>query len=141
LKANAFWVGFVACASLTVAVFAQSGSSTRSGVYTADQAAQGQALYTQQCAMCHGATLAGSGQTPALAGPVFLHNWVGQTVGDLSSKLQATMPATNPGSLKPDQVSELVAFILKSNHYPAGNTKLPSDESSLAKIHFEAPGH
>jgi mono/diheme cytochrome c family protein len=141
LKANAFWVGLVACASLTVVLLAQSGSSTRSGVYTADQAAQGQALYTQQCAMCHGPSLAGSGQTPALAGPAFLHNWVGQTVGDLSSKLQATMPATNPGSLKPDQVSELVAFILKSNHYPAGKTKLPSDESGLAKIHFEAPEH
>jgi len=121
-------------------VLAQSGSSTRSGVYTADQAAQGQAIYTQQCAMCHGPSLAGSGQTPALAGPSFLRNWIGQTVGDLASKLQATMPATNPGSLKPDQVSELVAFILKSNHYPAGKSRLPSNTNSLNNIHFEAPG-
>ncbi len=140
MKAISFWVGFAACASLTVVLFAQSGSSTRNGVYTNDQAAQGQAIYTQQCAMCHGPSLAGSGQTPALAGPVFLKNWIGQTVGDLSSKLQATMPATSPGSLKPDQVSELVAFILKSNHYPAGKTKLPSDSASLNNIHFEAPG-
>ena len=104
-------------------LFAQDATSTRDGVYTAAQAAQGQTLYKQQCASCHGATLQGSGQNPALKGDAFLQNWMGMTAGDLYLKIQATMPATTPGSLKPVQVSQLMAYILTMNGYPAGKTE------------------
>ena len=60
---------------------AQSGSSTRDGVYTGTQADEGQKVYTQKCAMCHGVTLAGNGQNPPLAGDQFMQNWTGADAG------------------------------------------------------------
>lgn len=136
---------FAACLSLSIAVaasavtLAQSGLSTRDGVYTDAQAEQGHALYTQQCLTCHGPQLQGKGQNPTLTGQAFLQNWTGGTVGDLATQIQATMPATKPGSLKPDEVAQLIAYILSANHYPAGKTELPKTPDELKAIRFDAP--
>ncbi len=126
---------FALCAVLV----AQSASSTRDGVYTTDQADKGQAVYTQKCAMCHGAALEGSDPNPPLAGDQFLQNWSGQTLDDLYSKIQTTMPSSDPGSLKPDEIAQLLADILRQNKFPAGKTALPQDEAQLKNIHIEAP--
>ena len=126
---------FVLCAVLA----AQSASSTRDGVYTADQADQGHAVYTKQCALCHGDALEGSDPNPPLAGGQFMQNWSGQTLGDLSIKIQATMPATSPGSLKPDEIAQLLAYILQQNKFPAGKTALPQSAGQLGNIHIEMP--
>jgi mono/diheme cytochrome c family protein len=115
------------------------GTSTRDGVYTAAQAEQGQTLFTQQCAVCHGATLQGTGQNPPLTGDAFLKNWTGSTLADFYGMIQATMPATKPGSLTPDQVTQAIAFILQSNKFPAGNTELPNTPDALKAIHFDKP--
>lgn len=118
---------------------AQSASSTRDGVYTADQADQGHVVYAKKCATCHGAALEGSGQNPPLAGDPFMQNWTGQTLADLFSKIQATMPATQPGSLKPDEIAQLLAYILRANEFPAGKTALPQTMDQLKNIHVETP--
>ncbi len=132
----------VAIASLIVlaaVLAAQSASSTRDGVYTNDQADRGQALYTKQCLMCHGAALEGSSQNPPLVGDQFLQNWTGQTVADVFIKIQATMPATRPGSLDPGEIAELLAYILRQNKFPAGQTALPQAMDQLQNIHIETP--
>ncbi len=140
LKGNAvLWTVLALCAALSAMLFAQGASSTRDGVYTAAQAAQGQTLYTQQCASCHGASLQGSGANPPLSGAAFLQNWMGMTAGDLYLKIQATMPATKPNSLKPEEISQLIAYMLKVNGYPAGKTELSSKPDDLYKVHFEMP--
>lgn len=130
-------VAVLALASTVTA--AQAGSSTRDGVYTAAQADQGQALYTKQCAMCHGVALQGSGQNPPLTGDAFMQNWTGQTMADLYGKIQATMPATAPGSLKPDAVAQVMAYILRENKFPAGKKPLPDSADNLQNIHIETP--
>ncbi|MFP5206763.1 MAG: c-type cytochrome, partial [Acidobacteriota bacterium] len=109
-RLTTFAFGVSLFALVSALLYAQSGSSTRDGVYTSAQADQGHALYTKQCAMCHGATLAGSGQNPPLSGDAFMQNWEGQTLADLYGKIQATMPATVPGSLKPDEVTQVIAY-------------------------------
>jgi cytochrome c5 len=86
-----------------VTVSAQATRSVNEGVYTAEQAKRGEALYKEQCSACHGDNLEGSGPMPPLAGKDFLANWQGKTVGDLFEKTSTTMPATAPGSLPPDQ--------------------------------------
>src|SRR5207249_2241693 len=49
-------------------------------LYTAAQAERGHALYSQQCAVCHGAALDGIEMAPSLAGGDFLDRWTGQTM-------------------------------------------------------------
>ncbi|MBT9330781.1 c-type cytochrome [Paracidobacterium acidisoli] len=138
-------IGFIVCGVaqpiyLVHAAQAAGGASTQDGVYTSEQADQGKALYTaKMCSTCHGATLGGFGQNPPLAGNDFLNNWSDQTVGDLFSKIQTTMPATAPGSLKPEETAQIVAYILSANKFPAGKTELPQDTAKLKTIHITKP--
>jgi len=108
------------------------------GVFTADQAAQGKALFETKCAICHGAELNGAEMAPPLAGGVFLGNWTGQSVGDLFTRIHTTMPANDPGSLSNNEVSLALAYILSFNQFPAGTTPLPSDETALGQIAITA---
>ncbi len=129
----------VTIAFLCVAAAAAPQSrSVWDGVYTAQQADRGKALYGQQCSSCHGATLDGGGAAPPLAGADFKSNWKGQTVGDLFEKTQTTMPADQPGKLSREQTADILAFLLASNGFPAGSKELPTDATLLAKIHIEA---
>lgn len=139
MRAKGFtaWFGFLLISPALL--FAQTPSSTRSGVYTPSQAAQGKAIYTQQCAMCHGDALQGSGQNPPLVGDNFLSNWSGQTLADLDEAVRTTMPATNPGSLTADQTAQLIAYILQENHLPAGKSALPATAEQLKSIKIEKP--
>jgi S-disulfanyl-L-cysteine oxidoreductase SoxD len=123
---------------LAGAALAQQSASVWDGVYTAEQADRGKALYGKECGSCHGATLDGSGAAPALAGADFKSNWNGQSAGDLFDKIQTTMPADQPGKLSREQTSDILAFLLASNEFPAGQKPLPSDATALAKIKFEA---
>lgn len=114
-------------------------ATTATGVYTAAQADAGKALYASKCSMCHGAKLEGGGQNPPLAGQSFLGQWKGQSLDDLYTMIQATMPATNPGSLTPDQTVQLMAYILKANAMPEGKTNLSKDEADLKTIQIAKP--
>ena len=122
-----------------VALRAQAApQTTNDGVFTEAQVKKGSDLYQQQCAACHDAQLTGSGTAPALAGTDFSANWKDETVGSLFERIRATMPADNPGSMTRAQVSEMVAFILNFNRYPAGQTELGTDFEALKAIKITA---
>ena len=129
---------FIAVAGVRVVVNAQA-KSVNDGVYTAEQAKRGAALYTDKCAACHGDTLEGTGPMPPLAGQDFLNNWAGKSVGDLFETTHTTMPATAPGSLSPAEAADLVAHLLSSSKYPAGAEPLASDVTPLLQIKLDAP--
>ena len=132
-------VGGVFAAVLTVTAGAQAPHSTNEGVYTADQATKGEAVYKENCAACHGDNLEGSGPMPPLAGKDFLSNWQGKTVGDLFEKTQTSMPATAPGTLTPEQTASLMAYVLAQGKYPTGATALPDKMDALKTITIDAP--
>lgn len=93
--------------------------------YSSAQAAAGRKLYGAQCAMCHGANLQGAAG-PALSGIGFAKTWMtgARTVRTLSDVIATTMPTNHPGSLKPEQALDLVAYIFATNGIPGGTTAL-----------------
>jgi quinoprotein glucose dehydrogenase len=114
---------------------AQAGKSVKEGVFTEEQAKRGETLYKENCAACHGEDLAGSGPMPALAGNDFIANW--KTVGDLFEKTHTSMPASAPGSLSEQQVSDITAYMLAKSNFPAGQTELPIKQAELMLIKIE----
>jgi len=116
---------------------AQSPRSVWDGIYTAEQATHGAAAYKEDCASCHGATLEGHGQNPALAGPDFLSNWNGKSLGDLFDKIQDSMPADRPGQLSRARNAEILAYLLQRNKFPAGSTPLAASGDALRPIRIE----
>ena len=110
--------------------------STRQGVYTEAQAAEGAQVYAGQCAMCHGSDLRGTYEVPTLKGK-FVANWGHARLSALYDYLGHAMPQFAPGQLKPDDDARLIAFLLKENGYAAGAKPLPADSMALATISLE----
>ena len=44
------------------------------------------------------------------------------------------MPLTNPGSLKPAEVLQVLSYILQQNKYPAGDSALTAAKAKTVKI-------
>jgi len=127
--------GILVCLAGAIrSVRAADTKTTMDGVYNADQAARGKAQYGQTCANCHMDDLSGSGQALPLAGDAFTETWEGQTVGDLFDLIHNTMPQDKPGTLSPDQVVDLISYLLQYNQYPAGKDELKDDPAALKAI-------
>jgi hypothetical protein len=48
------------------------------------------------------------------------------------------MPKNDPGSLAPEDVADVMAYLLKMNAMPVGPNELPADVDSLKKYRIEA---
>jgi mono/diheme cytochrome c family protein len=127
----------VSLAMAVTAAVAQT-KSTQDGVYSDAQAARGEAVYTKTCASCHGADLEGTGQAPALSDADFVKEWDGQPLSDLFERIHQTMPGDAPGTLKAPDVADVLAFLLKKGHHPAGSADLPADPEALKSVTFSA---
>lgn len=104
--------------------------SVLQGVFTDEQAARGDTEHQTNCTTCHG--------TEKYTGDAFKQAWVGRTAFDLFDQLKTTMPDDNPGSLSTQQYVDIIAYIFKSNGYPAGTEVLPADPEALRVIKIEA---
>ena len=107
----------------------------KDGVYTAAQAAQGDALYQNRCVTCHGAPASGDAGPP-LAGQSFLDVWGKLPLADLFDKIRNTMPDDAPGTLTGPQVADLIAYLLQANRFPAGRVELDASQAALRQISF-----
>jgi mono/diheme cytochrome c family protein len=92
-------------------------------LFTQAQQTAGAAVYTQSCAECHGANLEGQ-VGPALSGPNFAPASKQDTVHKIFKIITTKMPLGQPGSLSHDQYTQVMAYILSKNGYPAGSTAL-----------------
>ncbi|HXF05781.1 MAG TPA: cytochrome c [Blastocatellia bacterium] len=129
---------FVAHASSGLRQEGQPSRSVWDGVYTEEQAKRGEALYQQECALCHLATLTGGESAPPLAGADFLSNWNGLTLGDLFERLRISMPPDQPDRLSRQQKIEILAYMLSVNKFPAGSRELPRETYALNQIRLDA---
>ena len=113
---------------------AQVAESIWSGSYTEAQAERGAEDYRVSCAGCHGANLRGDSHAAGLVGMGFMFLWEGKSLGELYSKIRNDMPQDQPRSLSKGSYEDILAFILKSNDFPAGDTELESGENALDKL-------
>jgi S-disulfanyl-L-cysteine oxidoreductase SoxD len=111
-------------------------ASVWDSVFTLEQAGRGETTYRATCSNCHGDSLAGINDAPALIGAQFHKTWDGNALSSLFNRIINDMPSDNPGSLAKPQVAELVAYLLKYNGYPAGKTDLPAAPEQLSQIRF-----
>ena len=135
------WNGTVAVAALALLVAGAVWSGTAAqertvwdGVYTEEQATRGMATYEQECSQCHLEDLLGDGIAPALIGAPFHFRWSDLSVGDMLVAIRTTMPQGAPASLSPRAYADIVAYMLKVNDFPAGDTELPTGVDDLEGI-------
>ena len=105
------------------------------GVYTADQAARGKAVYEASCSACHLPDLTGSSEARPLAGDRFMQDWREDNLNTLFTRIRALMPFDDPATLSDDAYLDSVAYILQFNSFPAGSRELTVD--GLADIQIE----
>lgn len=104
--------------------------STLNGVYTEAQADKGEALYNRLCNSCH-APLQNH------VGPYFRQSWGGSTLGDMMDYMVAEMPKNDPGSLSAAEYADVIAYLLKVNGMPAGDTVLAAELRALRQIRID----
>lgn len=112
-----------------------ASASPLPALYTQAQADAGHNIFETHCSMCHGKKLQGI-SAPTLVGQDFASPDNNYTVSVIFDELSQQMPAGAPGSLSHEQYTDIMAFILSKNGYPAGNKALTYSgaQSSTAKL-------
>jgi len=108
-------------------VFAQD-KTVKDGVFTDAQVASGSAVYENNCKTCHNMRFYRD----------TLKSWDKQPLSYLWETVMGTMPADNPGSLGLDEYTNVIAYILSENGFPAGEHVLDPD-NGMDKISILAP--
>lgn len=97
-----------------------------SGLYSADQAQQGEILFNNNCAECHRPDLTGA-MGPPLKGTAFMQRWGGKPLSELYNFEHNNMPANHPGALSDAVLMPITAFILSKNGVQPGAAPLSAD--------------
>ena len=119
-----YLIGVITLAAGLATGFAQGSTTVLDGVYTAAQADRGHAAYEAACVGCHEGLDADG---PQLAGRVFLDRWREDTLEPLFTFIKTRMPGNFPGSLDERAYADIMAYILQTNRFPAGERELSSD--------------
>lgn len=119
-----FWL-----TALTISFTAVAQDVTvKDGVFTEAQVSSGQVVYDAQCKTCHNMRFYRD----------TLRSWNNQPLLYLWESIMGTMPADNPGSLMFEEYTDVIAYILSENGFPAGETKLDPD-NGMDSISIIAP--
>ena len=126
----------VTCAGATVAAspVAEAGSTVWDGVYSERQAERGAADYTVSCSSCHSEDLRGNSNAPSLIGASFMFLWAERPLGELFKSIQTLMPTNAPNSLATQSYLDILAYVMKANGFPAGESELVADPAVLDRI-------
>jgi mono/diheme cytochrome c family protein len=115
-----------------------SARSVKDGVYTIAQAKRGNVVYDEHCLECHGSMASATpDMAPLLNDHVFQASWKDRSLADLFDKIRDTMPPNKTGTLSPQQLIDLVAYILSANTLPPGDVPLTGDAGTLKQIRLD----
>lgn len=98
------------------------------GVFTQAQADAGKLVYDSSCKNCHNMRFYRD----------LLKSWNDQPLLYLWENIMGTMPADNPGSLMLTEYTDVIAYILSENDFPAGEHSLDPD-NGMEAISIQAP--
>jgi hypothetical protein len=98
------------------------------GVFTQAQADAGKLVYDSSCKNCHNMRFYRD----------LLKSWNNQPLIYLWENIMGTMPADNPGSLMLEEYTDVIAYILSENDFPAGEHILDPD-NGMEDISILAP--
>jgi mono/diheme cytochrome c family protein len=104
------------------------------GVFSEAQVARGRTDYNKLCARCHGETLGGGEDSPALVGQPFFKSWATKTLADYVEYTRTEMPSDGPGKVTRKQSTDITAFILSQNGFPTGSGEIAPRLEDLEKI-------
>jgi cytochrome c len=135
--ACAMTIGTLAGA-IAIPLAAQAPKNVWDGIYSDEQAARGKKLYIDNCSACHQEGLQGADLAPALKGETFVLRWAGFSMQDMLNTISTTMPADAPGKLMPQANTDVAAFILQVNKFPAGRDELKPDAAILKEVAITA---
>lgn len=115
---------FAACftALSATTVVAAPGGSAATAWFTEAQADQGQRTFVANCVACHGTSMYSIFRRYATAERYF-------------NFISGSMPKHLPGSLPEPEYLGIVAFMLRTTGFPAGETALTSERVLLRQIH------
>jgi mono/diheme cytochrome c family protein len=113
----------------TAAAAASSGPTTLVGVYTEAQATRGKDVYAGNCRSCH--------SPQSHTGETFETWWHGKQLSELFIFVATRMPQNDPGALPPEDVADVVAYLLQMNAMPTGKRELYPDADSLKQYRIE----
>jgi mono/diheme cytochrome c family protein len=88
--------------------------SLTDGVFTEAQAKSGAMVYDANCKSCHDMKFYEN----------TLKSWNSQPLIYLWETIMGTMPADNPGSMMFEEYTDVLAYILSENGFPAGDAPL-----------------
>ncbi|HEY4118760.1 MAG TPA: c-type cytochrome [Byssovorax sp.] len=112
-----------------------------------EQTVEGEALYAEHCARCHGAAGAGGDKAPAIVGNAALplepppaakvRREPFHTAKDVLDFVQTSMPADRPGSLTADESGAIVAFVLHATGVDLEHRRVTGGTASTFVLHSE----
>ena len=116
-----------------------AGIANNEASYSLTQAAEGQGLYAEHCASCHGMDLLGNESGPVLSGIAFQDRWAALPAEQLFDLTATSMPSTNPGGLVARDYAAILAYMLYENGYAASATDLDLSSQVSHSVAFGYP--
>jgi mono/diheme cytochrome c family protein len=118
---------------LPLAAQAQAKKTILDGTYTAAQATRGKDNFVMHCSSCHSEDLSGK-SAPALKGSQFIDNWREFDLATLYGYIKENMPRGGKEKLTEQTYTEILAFMLEGNEYPAGPNELTPDAAGTLRF-------
>jgi mono/diheme cytochrome c family protein len=101
--------------------------TVRDGVYSPAQAVRGERVFSSVCMNCHEIA-------EFTAAGAYLEDVDGRPLWETFEYISAEMPEDDPGSLRPEDYADVLAYIFSAYGLPTGETDLPIDQEPLEVI-------
>lgn len=111
---------------------AQSGTTTRDGIFSAAQVERGRESFLWECMDCH--------EMEEFTGVgAYLEEMDGEPVWEVFEFIWSEMPEDRPAWLEPEQYADILAYILSVYGAPTGDRDMPIDREPLIAIQIRRP--